>query len=79
MNDDTPNNPSKLTDRVTELELLLTHMQRTIHDLDQVALDQQKQIDKLSLQLARITLDVGRLQTTGDEVRSPEDEKPPHY
>jgi uncharacterized coiled-coil protein SlyX len=79
MNDDTPNHLGKLTDRVTELELLLTHMQRTIHDLDQVALDQQKQIDKLSSQLSRITLDVGRLQTAGDEVRSPEDEKPPHY
>ena len=79
MHEDLPSNLSKLSERVTELEMLLTHMQRTMHDLDLVALDQQKQIAKLAQQLSRLTLDISRLQSGGNEVRSPEDEKPPHY
>ena len=71
---------TRLATRVTELEVLLTHMQRTLHDLDSVALDQQRQLDKLAQQLARMTLDMNSMQTGGGgEVRSPEDEKPPHY
>ena len=79
MPQDMPSDSLRLTQRVTELEVLLTHMQRTLHDLDQVVIDQQKQIDKLAQQLARQTLDISRLQSASDEVRSPEDEKPPHY
>ena len=81
MNDQAGNEElTRLAARVTELEVLLTHMQRTLHDLDAVALDQQRQLDKLAQQLARMTLDMNTLQTgSGGEVRSPEDEKPPHY
>ena len=85
MNNQAGNNPpgggelSGLTERVTQLEMLLTHMQRTLHDLDQVALDQQKQLDKFAQQMARIALDMNSTNSEGGEVRTPEDEKPPHY
>lgn len=68
--------PDRLTDRVTELEVLFTHLQRSVQDLDKVILDQQKQIDALRGQLARLMTSLDRLTEMALDVR---DDPPPHY
>jgi uncharacterized coiled-coil protein SlyX len=69
----------RLADRVTELEALFMHLQRSVHDLDKVILDQQKQLDGLRGQLSRLMLQLDLLADAGVESRRIEDEKPPHY
>lgn len=62
--------------RVTELEVLFMHLQRTVQDLDKVILDQQKQIDGLRGELSRIMTSLDQLTEMAVETR---DERPPHY
>ena len=62
--------------RVTELEVLFTHLQRSVQDLDKVILDQQKQIDSLRGELARI---MGTLDQLTEMTVDGRDERPPHY
>jgi uncharacterized coiled-coil protein SlyX len=62
--------------RVTELEMLFTHLQRTVQDLDKAILDQQKQIDGLRGELSRIMATLDQLAEMTVESR---DERPPHY
>ena len=71
-----PNTAEHLFRRVTELEVLFTHLQRTVHDLDKVILDQQKQIDGLRGELSRIMATLDQLTEMTVEAR---DERPPHY
>ena len=65
--------------RIVELETLYTHLQRTLGELDQVVLAQQRQIEALSNRVASLAGDLHRLSGSEPEVRKPEDERPPHY
>ncbi len=65
--------------RIVELETLYTHLQRTLGELDQAVLDQQRQIDTLSKRVSSLAGDLNRLAGSEPEVRKPEDERPPHY
>ena len=65
--------------RIVELETLYTHLQRTLGELDQVVLAQQRQIEALSNRVASLAGDLHRLSGSELEVRKPEDERPPHY
>lgn len=67
-----------LPDRVVELELLVTHLQRDLEALNGALVDQQKQIDALERVIARLDDRVKRLDDE-DEPRDPVAEKPPHY
>lgn len=66
-------------ERIVELETLYTHLQRTLGDLDQAVLAQQRQIETLSKRVASLAGDLNRLAGSEPEVRKPEDERPPHY
>lgn len=76
--------PSGLTsmspteNRVTNLELLLTHLQHDLEQLSQVVFRQQSEIDKLRKELTLLDSRVITL-TEGPETRDPLAEKPPHY
>lgn len=70
--------PAQLTDRVTELEILTTHLQREIAELNGVILEQQQMLEKLSLVVSRLDHRIIDLEAD-DEVRDPEAERPPHY
>ncbi len=72
-----PNSP--LPDRVVELEMLFTHLQRTLADLDQAVLTQQRQIETLERTVARLRAELDGLADASHQTRSPEEEKPPHY
>ncbi len=70
------NTRERLAERVTELEVLFTHLGRSVADLDKVILDQQKQIDGLRGELARFMMTLEHLTEMTVETR---DERPPHY
>lgn len=67
-----------LNDRVVELELLVTHLERDLATLNSVLLDQQKQIDSLQQIISRLDDRVARL-SDDDDSRDPGIERPPHY
>jgi uncharacterized coiled-coil protein SlyX len=69
----------RLSQRVTELEVLFTHLQRSVHDLDKVILDQQKQLDGVRGQMSRLLLQLEQFTDLAYEPRRPEEERPPHY
>jgi len=68
-----------LNNRQTELESLVTHLQRTVQDLDEVIRQQHGRLDGLQARLARLETELGQLRDTTTIERKPEDEKPPHY
>jgi SlyX protein len=70
--------PSQET-RLTELETLFTHMQRTIQELDQVVIDQARRIDLLEREMRLLSSDLRTVRDATREPRRPEDELPPHY
>jgi uncharacterized coiled-coil protein SlyX len=66
--------------RLSEVESLVTFLQRTIDDLNAVILDQQRRLESQEKELARLRATYSTLADSIVEVpRRPEDEKPPHY
>lgn len=65
--------------RLTDLEMLLMHAQKTLQDLDEVVRAQATRIDDLERDLKRLNLELGLLQESAIDERSPRDERPPHY
>jgi uncharacterized coiled-coil protein SlyX len=59
--------------RFTELEIRYSHLERHVAELSDVVFAQQKTIDALEREMAKIR---ARLRDLGDPVV---DEKPPHY
>jgi SlyX protein len=68
--------PDGVGARVDALEARIAHQDRTIEDLNQAVLDQWKQIDALTRQVARL---LGRVQEVEDGAAPPPDRPPPHY
>jgi SlyX protein len=67
-----------LPNRLIELELLVTHLQRDLESLNGALVDQQKQIDSLHRLIAGLNDRVKRLGDD-EEPRDPVEERPPHY
>ncbi|MCE2800126.1 MAG: SlyX family protein [Planctomycetaceae bacterium] len=65
--------------RLTEVECLLMHMQKTIADLDQVVIEQGKSIAKLQRELKQLASDFKQVRESTTPARRAEDEIPPHY
>jgi len=59
--------------RLTDLEIRYSHLERQFADLSDIVFAQQKTIEALERELAKIRV---RLREVGDPVV---DEKPPHY
>ncbi len=55
------------------------HLQRTVHDLDQVVVDQARRIEILERGWKRLNNEVQVVRDSAREPRRPEDEIPPHY
>jgi uncharacterized coiled-coil protein SlyX len=64
--------------RVISLELLVTHFERDLAALNSAVLDQQKEIEMLKRIISQLEERIGRMGE-GDEPRSADDERPPHY
>ena len=79
MNEPTPNHLKHLTARVTGLEEILTHFERTLVELDEVLRHIQTRLDTLESRFGNLTRNVETMATPPAEERSAEDERPPHY
>jgi len=65
-------------EQVVELQLLVTHLQRDMETLNQVVLEQQRQLDHLRMLVTRI--DDRIIQMSPDSPTfDPRSERPPHY
>jgi uncharacterized coiled-coil protein SlyX len=62
--------PSRLTDRVTELEIRYTHLQQTIEGLSEVVLEHQNRLDTLLARVDRL------VERTAEERASHRDGQP---
>lgn len=65
--------------RLTEVECLLMHLQKTISDLDQVVIEQGKSIAKMQRELGQLASDFKQVRESSSPVRTAQDEIPPHY
>ena len=65
--------------RIEELEFVVTHLQKTVEDLNTALLLQQKKIDILCRQLEQAKCDVRSMMGADTSLGSLEDDKPPHY
>jgi uncharacterized coiled-coil protein SlyX len=63
-------------ERVERLEAHLAHLERQVEQLNEVIVEQSKEIDRLKLQIRRVsetmeTMEIDRIKSTNA--------KPPHY
>lgn len=65
--------------RIQELEFVVTHLQKTVEDLNSAVLLQQRTIDVLCRQLEQAKSDIRSSMGTDGTPRSLADDKPPHY
>lgn len=79
MNANSPLDPDSLAERVTQLETLFTHLQRTLQDLNEAVIGQGKQFDVLASRLSQVADHVESMADNVTEKRNLLDEKPPHY
>lgn len=63
-------------DRLTKLELLLSHLQYDVDKLNDALISQQSQIDELHQRLAKMQSVIEHLP---ESPRDLEQERPPHY
>jgi uncharacterized coiled-coil protein SlyX len=71
--------PSPIEQRVVTLEMLLTHLQRTVAELDGVVLEQATKVTSLERLVDMLTGRLKELTSSLPGESLPEDEKPPHY
>ena len=65
--------------RIQELEFVVTHLQKTVDDLNTAMLLQQKKVDIICRQLEQAKSDVRAMMGADNSPRSLADDKPPHY
>ena len=72
------NADGKDSERITNLETAIMHLQNDFEALNEVVLSNSRRLDDLQALLQRLT-DKFEAQQGETEERNPEDEKPPHY
>lgn len=77
MIDENSEHLARLIHRMSDVESLLTMMQRTLEELDEVIVKQGKRIDLLDRKLTVLASQLGSLAEP--ESRRLEDDRPPHY
>jgi uncharacterized coiled-coil protein SlyX len=78
MSERSPADFDQVNSRVVELESRFMHLERTMEELNQVLLLQQRQVESLKRAMEKLD---GQLDTMAgaDTARTPEEERPPHY
>lgn len=71
--------PESMQERITEVECILMHLQKTVVDLNQVIIDQGKSIDKLQREIRQLAMDFRQVREASSPTRTAADEIPPHY
>lgn len=79
MNDQPRGTREQLLARINHLEELFTHLQRTMQEVSDMVVKQQRRSDQIDRELARL---VERLQAISESETTATDladERPPHY
>jgi uncharacterized coiled-coil protein SlyX len=71
--------PNPNSDRVENLEVLLSHLQKAHDELNMVVYGQQKEIDLLRQAVAKLTSNYDSLLESDRAPRTIHDDRPPHY
>ena len=74
-----PTDVDSIERRMQELEFVLTHLQKTVDDLNAAMLLQHKTLEVACRQLERVKSDIRSLAGADNSPGSLADEKPPHY
>jgi uncharacterized coiled-coil protein SlyX len=76
---DRPRSRKSVETRVEELEIIVSHLQNTVDDLNDAILLQQKRIDQFVKQLDLAKSAVEAVLHSDQPPRTLADDKPPHY
>lgn len=79
MTDAKPAHRKELEERQADLESRYTHLQRVVETLNEVVIEQAKQLDQLHRKFHQLTNQLEPLLQAGAEPRTLEEDKPPHY
>lgn len=60
-------------ERLVDLEVRYTYLERVVRDLDQVVVELRGEIERLRRELSQVT------RAAAEQASSPHNEKPPHY
>jgi uncharacterized coiled-coil protein SlyX len=66
------------TEAIERLEMKIAFLERANNELSDVVYRQQREIQGLAAKMAALSDRVSSMPA-GDEARTPEDERPPHY
>ncbi len=69
----------RVNDRLTRLEEMLMHMQRTLEDLDAAVLQFGNRLQAAEEEIALLRAVIDRTSRLAEEPRCLEDDRPPHY
>ena len=67
------------SERLNEVEIQLTHLQRQYDQLNEVVIDQTSRIDGLIRSIKMLEAKLQRMEASDGPQSTLEDEKPPHY
>jgi len=68
-----------VNDEIIELQMKLSFQDSLLEELNQVIIDQQKQISRIELTLETMKVQMNTMQTGSQQESGPQYELPPHY
>ncbi|MDA9778155.1 SlyX family protein [Rubripirellula sp.] len=71
--------PADSDDRLTKLEVQLSHTQRVVEQLNEVVTEQSRQLDRVMRLVTRFEAKLDDFKYKIEEKRDLLDDKPPHY
>lgn len=70
---------STVNDEIVELQMKVSFQDSLLEELNQVIIDQQKQISRIELMLETMKVQMNTMQTGSQQESGPQHELPPHY
>lgn len=68
-----------LNDEIIDLQMKMSFQDSLLEELNQVIIDQQKQISRIELTLETMKVQMNSMQTGSQQESGPQYELPPHY
>jgi SlyX protein len=70
---------STVNDEIVELQMKVSFQDSLLEDLNQVIIDQQKQISRIELMIETMKVQMNSMQTSSQQESGSQHELPPHY
>lgn len=65
--------------RINELESKLMYLQKDYDELNETVLENTRRLEQLTMEIARLNIQLKSQADAAEQPRNLEDEKPPHY